>query len=284
MDLSETSTQFHADGFAVLRQYFDPTALSAEVDGALEHGLRPLSNVKPGAGGVEFQSVVMMCERTPVSLALLDQLAVLAPRFLGRPALPGRAKGTRYFGSSGLHADSDQAIPSLGFVAYLEPVDGASGAFRVAPGSHRREATAAASAAVAIATTPGDIIVFDERLRHGSAGGAVRRQWRVDFIADPADSTEEALVQATFARLFDPNWDGGDDVDRYPSYGPYWQALNRPWTERLRALGIYDFAGAPRVCCTRSPRRLMPWLRGRGSAASRPHAERREPGVLEDLP
>jgi hypothetical protein len=87
VDLSETSTQFHADGFAVLRQYFDPTALSAEVDDALEHGLRPLSNVKPGAGGVEFQSVVMMCERTPLS-----QIQWVAVRVRG-PTCPKRCNG-----------------------------------------------------------------------------------------------------------------------------------------------------------------------------------------------
>jgi hypothetical protein len=234
--------QFREDGFALLRGFFDPAELSAELDRALELGLRPGGDVKRGAGGVEFQSVVMMCEQTPTSLALLDSLAPLASGFLGRRALPGRAKGTRYFGASELHADSDLAIPSLGFVAYLEPVDSTSGALQVVPTTHRDDAAAGASAAVALATTPGDIVVFDEHLMHGSVGGAVRRQWRVDFIADPANSAEEALVRTTFERLFDPTWDGGDDVDRYPSYGRYWQGLDRPWTQRLRALGVYELA------------------------------------------
>src|SRR6185437_16075277 len=138
----ETVARFRADGFAVLRGAFDPVELSSEVDQALEHGFRVGEHAKPGAGGVEFCSVVMMCERTPVSLALVDVLAVVASELLARPVLPGRAKGTRYFGSSGLHADSDSAIPSLGFVAYLEPVGAASGALRVVPGSHRRGSAA----------------------------------------------------------------------------------------------------------------------------------------------
>ena len=41
--------------------------------------------------------------------------------------------------------------------------------------------------AVTLATIPGDVIVFDEHLTHGSDGGAVRRQWHVDFIAEPLD-------------------------------------------------------------------------------------------------
>ena len=238
----QTIALFRDDGYAVLRDAFDPAELSAEVDDALSNGLRADGDVKAGSGGVEFRSVVMMCEKTTVSLALLDALAGLAAQLLGRRVLPGRAKGTRYFGASGFHADSDVAIPSLGFLAYLEALDATSGALRVVPGSHRPERAANSSEAVTLATKPGDLIVFDEHLTHGSVGGAVRRQWRVDFVADPIDSAEHAMVRATFERLFDPSWDGGDDVDRYPSYGPHWQALDRPWTARLRALGVYDLA------------------------------------------
>jgi hypothetical protein len=131
--------QFHDEGYVMLRKAFDPPELSAEVDDALRHGLRVDGEVKQGGGGVEFQVVVMMCERTPVSLALLDAFAVPASKLLGRRVLPGRAKGTRYFGSSGLHADGDVAIPSLRFVAYLEPLDATSGALRVVSRSHRHE-------------------------------------------------------------------------------------------------------------------------------------------------
>ncbi len=234
--------QFHDEGYVVLRKAFDPSELSAEVDDALEHGLRVDGEVKQGGGGVEFQVVVMMCERTPVSLALLDALADPASALLGRRVLPGRAKGTRYFGSSDLHADSDVAIPSLSFVAYLEPLDATSGAFRVVPRSHGHAGVGRAPDPMALATSPGDVIVFDEHLTHGSAGGAVRRQWRVDFIAEPRNGTEEALVYASYARLFDLDWDAGDDVDRYPSYGPYWQTLDRPWTTQLGAMGVYELA------------------------------------------
>jgi hypothetical protein len=239
---TELVASFRTDGFVVLPQAIDPAPLSAEVDAALQHGLQPDRGRIAGAEGVEFHSVVMMNERTPVSLGLVDDLARVAASLLDRPVLPGRAKATRYFGSSGLHADSESTVPSLGVVAYLEPLDADTGALRVVPGSHRDGTTPDASAVRALATEPGDLIVFDEHLVHGSSGGAVRRQWRVDFVADPMGPQEEALVRTMFAGLFDPDWDGGDDVDRYPSYGAYWQTLDRPWTERLRELGVYDLA------------------------------------------
>ena len=234
--------RFHDEGYVVLRKAFDPSELSAEVDDALERGLRDDGDVKQGSGGVEFRVVVMMCERTPVSLALLDAFAVTASKLLGRPVLPGRAKGTRYFGSSRFHADSDAAIPSLSFLAYLESLDATSGALRVVPRSHRDQTDVGVLDAVAVATSPGDVIVFDEHLTHGSVGGVVRRQWRVDFIAEPRDDAEAALVYASYAKLFDLSWDAGDDVDRYPSFGPYWQTLDRPWTAPLGVMGVYDLA------------------------------------------
>ena len=78
------------------------------------------------------------------------------------------------------------------------------------------------------------MIVFDEHIRHGSAGGRERRQWRVDFVVDPAGAEETATVYGYFARIFDPGWDGGYDAVRYPSYGEFWCSRARPWTERLR--------------------------------------------------
>ena len=96
----------------------------------------------------------------------------------------------------------------------------------------------------AIETQPGDVIAFDEHLVHGSTGGGARRQWRIDFIVDPIGAEEEAKVRAYFARIYDAGWDGGYDVERYPSYGNHWRSANRPWTERLGALGAYDLADA----------------------------------------
>jgi len=239
VDIDEaTVREFRRDGYVVLRGAIDPLPLTNEVDDALAHGMRAGAPINRGSGGVGFQGVIMMCDRTPVSLHLVDLLSAAGARLLGRTVLPGRAKGTRYFDSSGWHVDSDLPIDSVSFVAYLEPLTAATGAIRVRRGSHRGET----GDEVVVDTGPGDLVAFDEHLVHGSVGGVVRRQWRIDFISDPIDDIEAAQVRATFVRIFDPMWNGGDDPDAYPSYGAYWQSLDRPWHSRLRELGVYELA------------------------------------------
>jgi hypothetical protein len=186
-----------------------------------------------------------MNERAPVSLALLHRFADVAAALLGRPVLPVRAKSVLYFGEADWHRDSELAIPSLGMAAYLEPLDADHGALRVRPGSHREPTGGGADDdGVALPTEPGDVIVFDEHLWHASRGGRDRRQWRVDFVIDPMGETETALVQTYFARTYRPDWDGGYDVDRYPTYGPRWRSSGAPWAERLRELGVYRLVDA----------------------------------------
>jgi hypothetical protein len=180
-----------------------------------------------------------MSERTPVSVSLADALADTAATALRRDVVPGRAKGTIYEGESALHADSDLEIPSLGFVAYLEPLRPGQGALEVVPGSH---CGSRAGESIALETRPGDIVAFDEHLVHGSRGGAHRRQWRVDFIADPHTDHEAQLVRRSFEQLFDPHWDAGYDVDRYPSFGDWWRRTHRDWSSRLDALGVLEMA------------------------------------------
>ena len=85
-------------------------------------------------------------------------------------------------------------------------------------------------------TQPGDIVAFDEHLIHGSHGGGHRRQWRVDFIADPRTNREEDLVRRSFAQIFDLKWDGGYDVDRYPSFGDWWQRTHPEWSTRASTI------------------------------------------------
>jgi hypothetical protein len=93
-----------------------------------------------------------------------------------------------------------------------------------------------------ILTDPGDIIVFDEHLFHASFGGGTRRQWRVDYITDPANAEAEEQARVYFRELYRPDWDGGYDVDRYPSYGSDWVQSPRRAVARLEALGVYELA------------------------------------------
>jgi hypothetical protein len=268
--MNSNSTSHLADalqtfGLAVLRQFFDPRPLATEVDRVLHDGL--VADVTR-TGEIRFQYVPMMTAETPVSLSLLDRVEAVAGSVLGGSVLPTRAKGTRYSGSSPWHTDSASPLASVGFLAYLEPLGAADGALRVLPGSHhpdfrdalRRlgvEGTAAeALPAHVVVTEPGDLILLDEHLFHASFGGGTRRQWRVDFVKAPVGAEAEELTKSYFAGIYPPDWDGGYDVDRYPSYGPDWRGSSRPAVAQLDALGVYELAVAQEAF-TRSRRQSM---------------------------
>jgi len=255
---------YHTFGFLVLRHFFDPSLIAAEIDQVLRNGPRSSCEVARG-GEIHFQYVPMMTAETPGSLRLLDRTEIVAASLLGGPVLPTRAKGTRYWGDTPWHTDSDLPIASLGVVTYSEPLREKSGALRVLPGSHRAEFRTALRALGAVGqpaeklpahvleTEPGDVIMFDEHLFHASSGGGTRQQWRVDYIRDPTSPEEKEQAEAYWRELYRPDWDGGYDVDRYPSYGSDWRNSGRPSVKRLEALGVYELA-AQQEAFTRSRR------------------------------
>jgi hypothetical protein len=234
-------------GYVVLRRFFDPIPLAAELDHAIGEGIGPAQSAQrfpAGKGTVSLQYVPMMCERTPASLELARALASVAEELLQRRVLSGRAKGTLYFGDTSWHRDSELDIASLGCIAYLDRLTAATGALQMLPLSQTKQAVELPepgwNGGVAIASDPGDVIVFDEHLVHSSSGGRERRQWRVDFVIDPADS-EIAAVQEWFARSVpDERREVGYDARLYPSYGGYWRSRHPDWAARLADLGVFD--------------------------------------------
>ena len=242
MNLSDHEIEcFRLFGWALLHNAFASQPLSEELDHALRDGYRHVFTANAGEAEITGQYVPMMCERTPVSLSLIEQFAEVAAALLGTAVLPVRAKGVLYPGMSAWHTDSMHDVASVGFAAYLEPLDGSSGALRVLPGSHRADFGNAVAASVArrgsvpadqvdtwvrslpgyvLATEPGDVIAFDEHLFHASTGGRNRRQWRVDYVAALSDPGAEQRLRDYFSSQYLPDWDGGYDVDMFPSYGP----------------------------------------------------------------
>ncbi len=258
-DVGNLRAHLETFGFVVLEGAIDAGALALELDAALADSGAAAIGVETGGGATAVQYVPMMCARTPRSLSLLTELGPLATGLLGRPSLALRAKGMRYAGSTPWHVDSTRAAVSLGFLAYLEPLDASNGALRVVPGSHRGdfreaalgylaaagpEAPAASLPGVALATAPGDVVVMDERLLHASAGGRKRRQWRVDFVADPTTREEDAALHALLDQTFPPDWDGGYDADAFPSFGDDWRRAVGSIAERLDAFGATTRAHA----------------------------------------
>jgi hypothetical protein len=165
----------------------------------------------------------MTTDETPASLELLSSGARLASQLLGRPVIPFRAKGTMYESVTSWHRDTDLIVPAVSLLAYLDPLNGDTGALRVRAGSHRvidsGDSAERDFTEEILCTRPGDIIVLNERTEHSSAGGKLRRQWRVDYVAIPETNEEEAVLKAYTAANFSVGWDGGYDVDRFPTYG-----------------------------------------------------------------
>ena len=248
MDLktsSSTADILRTAGFVVIPQFFNPDSLAEEIDQVMRRAFS--SECVTEYNGINFQYVPMMTAGTPVSLSLLDRAGVLAEAMLDRPVLPTRAKAVRYFGNTPWHRDSDSPVTSIGFMAYCETLHAENGALRVRPGSHR-ELTEAEHI---IESQPGDLIVIDEHLFHSSYGGAVRQQWRVDYLRVPTNADEERNTKGYFENLYPPDWDGSYDVDRYPSYGPDWRNSGRSSVAQLERLGVYDLA-AKQEAFTRS--------------------------------
>lgn len=225
-------------GYLLRRKVFDPAPLRAEVDRAFAEGFS--KTIRTGsihenefAAGQSGRYLPLMSARSPVSVSLLERFANSAEYLLGREILPVRSKAVLYAGETGWHVDSTRPIPSVGFVCYLDPLREETGALRV----RSRGAT------VILDTEPGDLIIFDEHLEHASAGGRDRLQWRVDFVAAPRNEDEEREVRAYFADTYQPNWDGGYDVDLYPSYGEFWRSRARDaWNLGLENFGAYALA------------------------------------------
>ena len=261
--ISSSPAAFRAFGFAVLRQFFDPHPLAAEIDRVTHDGL--VSRVAK-TEEIHFQYVPMMTAQTAASLSLLDRIEPVAAGLLGGSVLPTRAKAVWYSGNTPWHSDSISPLASVGFLAYLEPLGGENGALQVLPGSHHPEFRDAlhrlgvdgtadpAMPSHVVTTEPGDLILLDEHLYHASFGGQLRRQWRVDFVKAPESPEEQELTKSYFAALYPSDWDGGYDVDRYPSYGPDWRGSSRPAVAQLDALGVYEMA-ATHEEFTRSRRR-----------------------------
>ena len=86
-------------------------------------------------------------------------------------------------------------------------------------------------------------------------GGIMRRQWRIDYLRDPEDAATRNNTIAYYSNIYAPNWNGGYDVDRYPSYGPDWRASGRPAVDASKR---WAFTNSPqnRSCSRRLVRKL----------------------------
>jgi len=72
-------------------------------------------------------------------------------------------------------------------------------------------------------------------LKHLDEAG-IDRAVLINYVAP------EVIGFTSGVNQFIADWDGGYDVDRYPSYGLDWKNSGRPSAIELERLGVYDLA------------------------------------------
>lgn len=143
--------------------------------------------------------------------------------------------GNFYVGNSNWHSDTDWSGQFRGkpprtfykMALYLDPVDAASGALRVVPGSHRYGDRFAEDLqnnlehapetlgvrgdqvpAIALDSRPGDVVVFNQATKHSSWGGGKRRRmFTINCTAHYAEADLPLLRNevGAFARFWPEN-------------------------------------------------------------------------------
>ena len=253
---------FKSFGYVVLRQFLNADDLdhvALNFDAALAAQYPPERN-----DGSERLWTRMTDEGTPFTAALMEDPRFLTPaqQICGDDVLGIGVDINRYVGSTGWHPDTgDENQIACKYIFYLDPVDGNTGALRVIPGSHllrgaERDAFAKAVSETplqdvpcqAVATEPGDIIIFDIRTWHASHGGNDnRRALNLDYFSNPQSPAEIekirqlGLGQAGSIKHFKPR--------RQYNYSRNW--LNNPhdnparqrWIDRFEEIGYLDQPG-----------------------------------------
>ncbi|HZM30523.1 MAG TPA: phytanoyl-CoA dioxygenase family protein [Acidimicrobiales bacterium] len=265
-----TIDHYRTFGYLVLRGFFDPdlvAALGGEVRAALlaVHGEDRLGRPPPG-GGMAVHEACLLGPWAPRTVDLVDGRALvgLAERLVGGAVLPSPAdtQGKLYLDHAPWHNDTGILVRAVKLVAYLEPLDRATGALRVLPASHRLPDAAFAHLysldvdvpdvpAQVLATEPGDVIAFDPLLWHATWGGGERLQWSTLYVRDAvtprgrdglvewfADGASDVATLPEGFRPFDPRWvaEGGMDAD-----GCFDQ--RHRWMFRFHRLGVLDAYG-----------------------------------------
>ena len=168
--------------------------------------------------------IIPFADRDEYLAGLLDDPRIdgVVQSLLGPDYNYAGSDGNYYVGDTNWHSDHDLAAPyhSLKIAFYLDPVDAASGCLRVFPGSYhagdryadglhrvvpltppqpqRRVLGMDGSdlPGYAIASTPGDMLLFNHKTKHSSwGGGTERRMFTYNFEEHMAGEALPHLVQ-----------------------------------------------------------------------------------------
>ena len=262
----EQLNHFDTFGFLSLRQLLtaaEVATLRAEYEAELDHVY-----AHSPFDGTERHWTLMLSERTPLFASLLadERFCLVAEQLYGDDVVAIAADANRYVGHTRWHVDHDadpkKDCHGVKFAFYLDAVDGASGALRVIPGSHRQpyhQQVSEALEAMALpidevashicASTPGDVVAFDMRCWHASWGGTTgRRMCTCIFYKNPVGEAEEALVRRRAEDLHNTHAQfGRAGAQVFPDHwlrNPGNSRRKAHWLRRLRELGYLEATSA----------------------------------------
>jgi hypothetical protein len=267
---AEQISYFRAFGFIVLRGLItDVDLLRREAEATIRDATGALFRTNIKGGGIEGHYIPATNEKTPCSLDLAISVATIVESLLSRQAFLVHAQHILYFGEAAFHNDTIwQDQKSVHAVAYLDELTADNGALRVLPGTHRGDQSDLGKYAAVpdgtpdevferlsgnvpcyvIDSSPGDLIIFDERLYHASLGGRDRYQWSGVYFADPENVKEEEMTRGAIAGCYlgEPNSDYY--ATAYPYYSDYFrQQVPARWVQNLEKHGAFeDAAEEPR--------------------------------------
>lgn len=194
--------------------------------------------------GKQRSCIVPFLDQSEVLCTLLDDPRIhgIATSLLGDDFNYMPSDGNYYAGDTGWHSDGwHRETRHIKIAFYLDPLTRDTGCLRVIPGSHRigdafaealqREIFTCADTwglagrdvpAVALATVPGDILVFNHNLKHAAFGG---NGWR---------------------RMFTMNLCQRYPEGRLPELREYLNGVSRFWVERAYGEIMMRTAGPQR--------------------------------------
>ena len=218
---------FETFGFLVLRNLFSTEETDALRDTSL-HTLQALRGGGPYTGE-KAESGLPFLERDPILAGLVDddRIHQIPESLLGPDFFLDFTGGYLRMGDTPWHGDTEypEDFGNIKVTMYLDPVARETGCLRVIPGSHKhgspdyfevlrslRSRTyepdfrpfGLAQTDVPccpLETEPGDVVVFTERLLHGSFGGVTgRHQLAVNFVAHPTSDDQLDHMLAFYAK------------------------------------------------------------------------------------
>ena len=246
---------FETFGFLVFRQLLSPAEMerfSEEFDCGMQAWLEG-----EAFDGTQRHYATLMEAASPSIAGLADdpRFGDVAEQLLGRKGIAIAVDGSYMVGDTRWHPDTASLdYRGIKFCIYPDRLDGATGALRVIPGSHREPLHGMVAGdpgeaygippvqmpAHVFESQPGDVLAFDVGLWHASFGGAAgRRQGVIVYYEDPESpqSTEAVLSQMR----------GNHQIftcKRHQMYGDHWRSLAGPrhqrWLRRLDELGVLD--------------------------------------------